>query len=993
MNLSLSLRIMLLVLVTSCTLVAGMLLTVYQLEVANYELVVTERNLAEINRLSTELELTQQHRVLGLEAFAARLLNANGELLSKEAMQHLLRQPSVAKDLFPDGLIVFDSKATAIAESQFAEGRLGTNYADRPHFRRAKETKESVISEPILGRVTGLPLLSYLHPVLSVDGDILAYAGGILDLANTPLLEEAKGVETKTSATTLIIDPEHRLFVSMRERFNKPQPLPEEGKDPLVDAALSLTPPGSLVNYQEQQYLVASMQLASPKWIVLRALPYSEVVAPARKAFLQFLSIALTLTLLIATLGIWVARSLTQPLVEMTKRIDEMADAGRIENDFKEVGNTEVFALARAMNRLASEQKAANLAVRQAERFLANVLDSASEISIIATDTEGLITAFNRGAERMLGYKESEMVGKQTPAVMHLDAEIEERAERLSQELGRPIEGFRVFVEKADQFGSEKSEWTYLHKSGYPISVSLVVTTLRNDADEVTGYLSIAEDITEQKQIDKLKSEFISTVSHELRTPLTSISGALGLIVGGTFGDLPEKAKNLITTAYRNSQRLSYLINDLLDIEKIAAGKLHFDMKVQFLMPLIEQALESHRNYGSDRGITLRVAGNTPETLVRVDSQRLMQVLANLISNAIKFSPDFEEVTLDIESDSDKVTVSVIDKGPGIADSFRDKIFQRFAQADASDTRAKEGTGLGLSISRELIEKMGGRIDFESTEGKGSRFFFELPLHQSTTNRSLVTTQATENKKPRLLIVEDDPDVANLLSIMLNEAGYEVETAYTGKDALNSIKTVSYDLVTLDIALPDICGLDIIQQLRGEPKTAHLPIIVISAKIEEGRLAINGDLLNIDWLTKPIDQGRLTNLVQKNLSEHQHQNLRILHVEDDIDLHNVICSMVGEHVNFKMAASLKDARRALATEDFDFILLDLGMPDGSGWDLLPEIRHSHPNAKVVILSASDLTQEEYNTVEAALLKSRLSPKQLIDEISTRTVKPQSKAED
>ncbi|WP_239995753.1 response regulator [Nitrincola tibetensis] len=982
MNISLSMRIIFLVLFISSLLVGGMLLTVYKLKIADIELVVSERNVSEIHRLATELELTQQQRVLGLEGFAARLLNENGELLDTQVLKMLLNQPSVAKDLFPDGLLVFDANATAIAESQFTEGRLGTNYTDRPHFQRAQRTKAAVISEPILGRVTGLPLISYLQPVLSSDGDILAYAGGILDLANTPLLKEDIRSDFENHAITLIIDPQHRLFVSMRERFEKPEPLPEKGTDVLVDAALTLAPPSILFDDQQRSFLVATIQLSSLNWIVLRAIPYSEVIAPAQASFRQFLLIALILTVFVAIVGVWLARSLTQSLEKMTKRIEEMADDGLIDEVFPDKGNPEVKALARAMNRLAKEQKAANLAVREVERFLTNVLDSASEISIIATDKDGVITVFNKGAERMLGFSGADLVGKETPALLHLAEEVEQRSAELSAALGYPVNGFRVFVEKAEQNGAEKRDWTYLHKTRRPIPVSLVVTTMRNDTGDITGYLGIAEDISERKRLDKMKSEFISTVSHELRTPLTSISGALGLLIGGGLGDLPEKAQKLLATAHRNSKRLTHLINDLLDIEKITAGKLHYDMEVQPLMPLIEQAVESNQDYGSDRGIRLSfISGDLSDTRVYVDTQRLMQVLANLLSNAIKFSPDHDEVRIKADVSDTKVIISVIDNGRGIADSFRGKIFQRFAQADASDTRAKEGTGLGLAITRELVEKMGGRIDYESEEGKGARFFFELPIvHSAVVLPALPTTNT---QAPRILIVEDDQDVANLLSIMLNEAGYQVDVVYNGTETLKAIIHIHYDLICLDLMLPDISGLDIIRQLRAEQKTSDLPILVVSAKMEEGRLSLNGDVSNIEWLAKPIDQLRLLDLVQGQLTTQREHGPRVLHIEDDADLQEVICAMVGDQIEFISAHSLEEARSALLQAWFDVVLLDIGLPDGSGWDLLPEIRACQPDAKVIVLSGTDLSSHQLERVELALLKSRVSVEQLINEIGFR----------
>ena len=986
MKLPLSVRIVLLVIVMSGILVGGILVTVHQLMVANYETIMAERETAEINRLAFELELSQQQRTLALEAFATRLLTDSGQLRSQQALQSLLQQPSVASELFSDGLLIFDGDGTAIAENRHVPGRIGTNYADRPHIQRAQQTKEAVVSEPIMGRTTGLPLISYVQPILSSNDDVIGYAAGIVDLANTPLIDSGNWAEDESSTITLILDPRHRLFVSMRERFDTPEPLPENGEDALVDAALSLSPAGTFVEYQQQQYLVASQQLDSIGWIVLRALPYSDAIAPAKAAFRQFLLIALIAMALVGLPGAWIAQSLTRPIERITHRIDHMADDARFDSDFREQGGPEVRALARAMNRLANERKVADDAIREAERFLSNILEAASEVAIIATDTVGIITAFNKGAENMLGYSKTDVLGKQTPAILHLKDELEVRSAQLSAELGKPIEGFRVFVEKAEQVGSETREWTYVHKDSHYLPVSLVVTPMRDSTGEISGYLNIAEDITEQKQADKMKNEFISTVSHELRTPLTSISGALGLIMGGALGELPEKVQKLLTTAHRNSKRLAHLINDLLDIEKIAAGKLHFDMQVQPLMPLIEQALESNRSYGSDRSVTLSLAcgDDALEALVIVDPQRLSQVLANLLSNAIKFSPDGDEVTLAVEVSDKTIIVSVIDNGPGITDAFREKIFQRFAQADSSDTRAKDGTGLGLAITRELVEHMGGRINFESDEGKGSRFFFELPLVQTALETSLLKANATEySQSPRILVVEDDEDVAYLLSIMLNQAGYQVDVALNGKDALNRLHKTHYDLVSLDLLLPDTSGLDIIRILREQPSTADIPIVVISAKVEQGRLAIKGDSDNIDWLAKPIDKYKLIDIVNRQLSASRQDHPRILHVEDDLDLHEVVSAMAGERFEFEVAHTLGNARICLKQQAFDVVLLDIELPDGSGWELVPDIRACQPEAKVVILSGADMTNQQHGQVEAVLLKSRLSTDRLVEVISSR----------
>ncbi|MFO7786356.1 MAG: ATP-binding protein [Halospina sp.] len=233
-------------------------------------------------------------------------------------------------------------------------------------------------------------------------------------------------------------------------------------------------------------------------------------------------------------------------------------------------------------------------------------------------------------------------------------------------------------------------------------------------------------DITERKQLESMKDQFIATVSHELRTPLTSILGSLKLVNSGNAGILPDKASTLLTIAQRNGDRLANLINDLLDMEKIVSGKLRINSRLERLTPLIQEAIEANRNLGTDRGITLDYCPCEQELLVEVDHDRLIQALSNLLSNAIKFSPDNTSVEVFCSCDGNSVAINVLDQGPGVPPEFEHKLFDRFAQAEASN-RKKPGTGLGLAITRELMTKMDGRVDFESVEGQGSTFWLWLP--------------------------------------------------------------------------------------------------------------------------------------------------------------------------------------------------------------------------------------------------------------------------
>jgi len=240
--------------------------------------------------------------------------------------------------------------------------------------------------------------------------------------------------------------------------------------------------------------------------------------------------------------------------------------------------------------------------------------------------------------------------------------------------------------------------------------------------------LATVRDISERKKVDALKDEFVSTVSHELRTPLTAINGSLGLILGGMAGELPSKANRLLEISQRNSDRLLHLINDILDIEKLEAGKMPFNMREVDLIALLKNSIETNQAYADQLNIGLEFKTKLANARVSVDPERFSQVMANLISNASKFSPSGDVVSIKLERCDEHYHVSVTDHGPGIPEDFQAILFEKFTQVDASDTRSQGGTGLGLSISKTIIEQMNGTIGFDTKEGLGSSFYFHLPM-------------------------------------------------------------------------------------------------------------------------------------------------------------------------------------------------------------------------------------------------------------------------
>ena len=260
------------------------------------------------------------------------------------------------------------------------------------------------------------------------------------------------------------------------------------------------------------------------------------------------------------------------------------------------------------------------------------------------------------------------------------------------------------------------------------------ITALRDNETEIIGYLLIVTDnsargpmVEAEKETDRLKDEFVTTVSHELRTPLTSVVGALGLLTGNAAGKLPDPAARLLTIAYRNSQRLVRLLDDILDIEKLESGKVVYNLKRVEVRALVEETIEAMSTLAEGYDVRIRLDAASSAGNVRADPDRLAQVVTNLLSNAIKFSPPGEEVVVAVETKSERVRILVRDHGHGVPAEFRPRIFEKFAQADATDARHNRGTGLGLSIVKQIVTRLDGTVGFEDAPGGGAIFHVELP--------------------------------------------------------------------------------------------------------------------------------------------------------------------------------------------------------------------------------------------------------------------------
>jgi PAS domain S-box-containing protein len=561
-------------------------------------------------------------------------------------------------------------------------------------------------------------------------------------------------------------------------------------------------------------------------------------------------------------------------------------------------------------------------------------------------------------AEMMRAASAEDLIGK-----TDFDFYPKDVAERFRQnEMGALETGQTSRIDQQALFLDGSQGWLYTLKAPF-----------RDETGKIVGVITYNRDITEQKRNAQLKNDFISTVSHELRTPLTSIRGSLGLIAAGVAGELPPKAANLVNIAHNNSERLVLLINDILDMEKIESGVISFKIRQMPVRPVLEQSIAASSNYMAESRIRIVLVDDAPRAEANIDPDRLHQVMANLLSNAIKFSNHGGAVMVKLQRrDSGMLRISVIDQGAGIPEAFRSRIFGKFEQADASSTRRKGGTGLGLSIVKTIVEKLGGAVSFETEEGKGTSFHVDLAEAQRQAEKPVLVERRSRKRDGRLrvLICEDEPDVATVIAALLDAEGFSSDVAPDIDTAKALLGSRDYVALTLDIKLAGESGIKLFHDIRASPVNSDIAVIVISAVADEARRSLNGAAVGIvDWLEKPVDSKRLHAALAKIVGRRVEPKPQILHVEDDEGVLAVMSEGLGSGVSITSAKTLKDAQHAIANRRFDLVILDIALPDGSGLDLLTDLPLE---TGVIVFSAAELDDKLGDRVQAIMTKTKAS---------------------
>jgi PAS domain S-box-containing protein len=582
------------------------------------------------------------------------------------------------------------------------------------------------------------------------------------------------------------------------------------------------------------------------------------------------------------------------------------------------------------------ELRAAENSLRKdAEQHLAlmearyhNLLEAAPDTMVVVNHA-GEIVLLNLQAEKEFGYRREELVGQNITKIIPKHV-----AERLIVDSPRALLPLNIGAE---------TELTDQRKDGGEFPIEIMRGPLES-ADRIL----VIRDISARRKTQQLKDEFVATVSHELRTPLTSIAGSLGLLAGQWSSKLPDSAARLLTIAHTNSQRLVRLINDILDIEKIESGHVVFNLSKVAARPLVESSIEDNRGFAASYGVQVRLDPASADADVNVDPDRLAQVITNLLSNAIKFSAADGEVLVAVQNVADNVRISVRDHGSGVPEEFKSHIFEKFAQADATNTRQKGGTGLGLSIVKEIVERLRGKVGFEDAPGGGTTFYVDLPVWDGRAGGEIDLDSNAANI--RLLFCEDDRAVAKVVRDRLRVAGFAVDFAHTVAAALARTEATRYAAILVDRQLPDGDGIGLIVRLRSQAHTRDTPIIVISGDPEQGRSDVRSSRLNVlHWFGKPIAFKPLIEILEVATAAPPRRRPRILHVDDDYDVLAVVNHELNSMADVISADSAESALRTLATDRIDLVVLDVRLGEDSGLDLLPDLRNSSGNTIPVII--------------------------------------------
>ena len=835
---------------------------------------------------------------------------------SIESLRKFMANISTIKPNMRQISILTNNGITVVSTDMLKEGKYQALGNTTTYFTR--DQSRIIVPNFYISAITGKAAMTFAAPISNKAGVRIGVVAVDLDLKGVDdIIRENAGLGV-TGETYLVgrLNAKNVLISgagSANEELTKD--IKSEG---ITEVTRGKVGEGLYVNYKNVPVLGGYVWIDNLDLALLGEISQTEAFEPADRLARDILLIGLSSAGILLTAVYLIARRISQPILAIADAANQVS-SGNLNAQAAVLTEDEIGVLAIAFNQMTSQLKMSGEQLADYSRTLEQKVEQrTSEIKaiidnmvdgLVVVDGENRITQFNPAIAGMVGVSSKAVSAAKNYTDVFKEQAI---ANLVANTRANPKQVFSEEFSLPDR------------RTGKAVATSIYrdIDTSEN-AEPITSYLGtviLIRDITAEKEVDRMKTDFISTVSHELRTPLTSVLGFAKLIQKKLEESIlpliqtdDKKVNRSIRQVTENiaiivseGTRLTKLINEVLDVAKIEAGKMQWNMDRLEITEVIDRAFAATSALFEQKGLEpiKAIAADLPK--IEGDKDRLIQVVINLISNAVKFT-DKGCITCQVKQQDQSIVVSVTDQGVGISESDQPKVFEKFKQVGDTLTDKPQGTGLGLPISREIVEYHGGKIWVESELGKGSTFSFSLPialepdksisdkdqipsinfeilidqLRKRTSHDQQIDQQLdTQNISPKnILVIDDDPSIRSLLRQELEARNYVVREAENGQEAIAKVREQRPDLITLDIIMQGITGYDVAAILKSDPATLDIPIIMVSV-LEDKEKGLH---LGIDsYVTKPLEMGVLMQEIEILLSSQASQEKNVLIVDENI---------------------------------------------------------------------------------------------------------------
>jgi len=948
-----------------------------------------------------------------------RAPEAEAARLAPRARAALLVQPTADPSI--RGAALLDTAGTVIIATE--DALVGKNLAFHAYVREALRGK-AVISDLYLAEkeVGRAPTIAYVAPVEGRDGTPSAYfalwvkadafwamaraSNGLAGPRSFAVMFDQAGIRIgHTYSQAIVFHPggplasefigaavaEQRFGDNTEELLRAVRSFPEQfdrARAAKIDGSLfrGFAPVNGTWNYG------VGRRLTVVPWTVFYMIPEASLNAQIAELTRRKVLFAGAIILIALVAGALVAAIILRPVAALAKATDSLArgdlgarapaghadELGRLGGGFNVMAERiqsqaiELQDINEALEHTVRERTAE---LRASEESLATTLNSIGD-AVIATDTEGKITRMNPIAEELTGWPLGDARGRRLIDVFRI----------VNEDSRRPVEDPATKVLREGVVVGLANHTALIARDGRERAIADSGAPIRNPDGMVTGVVLVFRDQTEERrnedlrvkshaleiqnrqiqQASRLKSEFLANMSHELRTPLNSVIGFAELLHDGEAGPVLPRQQQFLATILASGKHLLQLINDILDLSKVEAGKLQFQPELVDVAKIVTEVTTILRTITAAKQISLETSVAPELTDVFLDAARLKQVLYNYLSNALKFTPEGGKVVVRaIPEGAMALRVEVEDTGVGIAAEDIPRLFVEFEQLEAGAAKKHGGTGLGLALVKRLIEAQGGTVGARSTVGEGSVFHAVLPRQATGSLPPPAATFVATGRAGarRVLVVEDTASDQAAIVRILEAAGYAVQVARTGSEAIALCGRYEFDAVTLDLILPDMSGLDVLRALRADGRNREIPVVVLTIVTE---MATAGFAVH-DVLAKPVNGSLLLSSLQ-GAGLAPNARGRIWVVDDDLGSRELMVTALAQ-LGFEATAfdRADAALEALHNELPAAVLLDLLMPGIDGFEFLVRFRSAEKNRTIPVLvwSVKDITPDELGRLRAS----------------------------